>query len=177
MVKKKNNFGTYLLGFLLATLVVGVASKIELPTSNNTSSNKTSENSNLSSSNSSIVIDNYSTIENINYDTCLDKYALDGSTGGVLNSPTYANFWFSDFTIVDSNKTIEFSLEPYKVCYYTNNKTFIKQDKFTTTETITKRYVVPSNAYYIRFQFCTDDSYANPKVLFDNRTSITINYI
>ena len=79
MAKKKNNFGTYLLGFLLATLVVGVASKIELPTSNNSSSNKISENSNLNSNSSSID-------ENDNYLKVFESIDLNGDIS------TYSQF-------------------------------------------------------------------------------------
>ena len=84
MAKKKNNFGTYLLGFLLATLVVGVASKIELPTSNNSSSNKTSDHSSLNSISSSVdELDNYLKVfESIDLNGDISTYSQFNMTRG-----------------------------------------------------------------------------------------------
>ena len=112
----------------------------------------------------------------IDYSKCSDKSALDGGSGVVLSSG-YNNMWISDFVSVEPGKTIEFSSEPYKVCYYTSDKTFIKQDKFTTSDTMTKTYTIPDNASYIRFQYCSDSSYDVPAVSFINRTTISINYV
>ena len=130
-----------------------------------------SSSENESSGGSTIVSD-----VTIDYSKCSDKSALDGGSGAVLSSG-YNNMWISDFVSVESNKIIEFSSEPYKVCYYTSDKTFIKQDKFTTSDTMTKTYTLPSNASYIRFQYCSDNSYDVPAVSFDNRTTISINYV
>ena len=179
---KKNNKNVILLitgilaiGTLLATTKNGSNWIDNLK--NDNSSLKSSNSNNDIDNNSSIIIDDkISDINNINYEACLNATALDGGSGAVLSSG-YNNMWISYYISVDSNATIEFSSEPYKVCYYTSDKTFIKQDKFITSDTMTKTYTIPDNASYIRFQYCSDSSYDVPAVSFDNRTNISISYV
>ena len=81
MTKKKNKLGTYLVGFGLAFLLVGVVSKIELPTTNTNSS------SNLSDFNSSIVssssVNNYNKVfTNIDLNGDISQYAQFNMTKG-----------------------------------------------------------------------------------------------
>ena len=148
-----------------------LADEVSMEVSNLRFGGEISSSENESSGGSTIVSD-----VTIDYSKCSDKSALDGGSGVVLSSG-YNNMWISDFVSVEPGKTIEFSSEPYKVCYYISDKTFIKQDKFTTSDTMTKTYTLPSNASYIRFQYCSDSSYDVPAVSFNNRTTISINYV
>lgn len=187
MAKKKNSFLVGVLGAMVALLVLGgltrgfnewdVKEWFGSPNTSDESSNNESNNvqESVSNSSSSVKVES-STIGNIDYSKCLEKYALDGSSGAEL--PTgYTNMWISYYIEVVGGKTIEFSSEPYKVCYYTSDLEFIRQDKFVTADTMTKTYVVPSTASYIRFQYCIDSTYAVPAVTYANRTSITISYV
>lgn len=184
MAKKNNSFVVGILGSMVALLVLGGLTRgfnewdVKEWFGDGSSITDTEVSDSISEDVSTSVapVLKVSPITDIDYSSCLESTALDGNNGKVL-ATGYPNMWISYYIEVDGGKTIEFSSEPYKVCYYTSDLTFIKQDKFVTAATMTKTYVVPSTASYLRFQYCIDSTYAVPAVTYANRTSITISYV
>lgn len=184
MAKKNNSFVVGILGSMVALLVLGGLTrgfnewdvKEWFGDGSSTTDTEVSDSISEDVSTSVAPVLKVSPITDIDYASCSESTALDGTSGSVL-ATGYPNMWISYYLSVTGNTSIEFSSEPYKVCYYTADLEFIRQDKFVTATTMTKVYSVPENASYLRFQYCIDSSYDVPAVTYANRTSITISYV
>lgn len=122
MAKKKNKIGTYLLGFGLAFLLVGVASKFELPTTNTNSSSNVS----LSISNSTSIFEDKNRIF-----TTLDTSNISVSSLTQV-SKTSSSFVYRDLTLFENSKISKIGLPIKSLTDYSVDNTFsiflIEQD-------------------------------------------------
>lgn len=140
MAKKKNNFGTYLLGFLLATLVIGVASKIELPTSNNNSKTSNSNSSNVISSS----IDPSKIFGTLNTN--------DIRVANLTNANTASSsFVYRNLTLFENSNIIKIGLPIKTITDYTLDSIFsvhlINQDLTTEEYIDTYELKIEANTY------------------------------
>ena len=131
MAKKKNKLGTYIVGFGLAFLLVGVVSKIELPTTNTNSSSNLS--SSVENNSSKELYDGFEKIKITNSDLfVLEENSVYSAEGVKSYSEQYTSYAFTatkkcQFYIECSLSTIQYVIKTPTSCvrYQLANGTYV----------------------------------------------------